>query len=115
MVIVRKKFEMKQANQPGRVRNYFRNQYHGYDDDMPTLLLTFINLLDTEKDEDSAGLKAAEQIYNELESRKNDILKFRNLTILELRHLNEFLFSTELNPPISDQVIFFCCCCSKIK
>lgn len=97
---------MKQANQPGRVPNYFRNKYHGYDDDMPNLLPTFIKLLDTEKDEDGAGLNAAEQIDRELKSRKCDILKFRNLTILELPHLNEFLFSTELNPPISDQVIF---------
>ncbi|KAL9294156.1 Phosphoinositide phospholipase C 9 [Arabidopsis thaliana] len=104
MVNVRKKFEMNQANQPGRVPNYFRNQYHGYDKDMPDSLLTFIKLLDTEKDEDGAGLNAAEQIYRELESRKLYILKFRNLTILELPHLNEFLFSTELNPPISDQV-----------
>ncbi|KAG7627625.1 unnamed protein product [Arabidopsis thaliana] len=104
MVNLRKKFEMKQANQPGRVPNYFRNQYHGYDDDMPNLLPTFIKLLDTEKDEDGAGLNAAEQIDRELKSRKCDILKFRNLTILELPHLNEFLFSTELNPPISDQV-----------
>ncbi|CAL9247319.1 unnamed protein product [Arabidopsis halleri] len=104
MVNMRKKFEMKRANQPDRVPNFFRNKFHGYDDDMPESLHRFTKLLDIEKDEDGAGLMAAEEIAKELKSRKCDIPKFRNLMILELPQLNEFLFSTELNPPIGDKV-----------
>ncbi|KAG7559964.1 Phospholipase C phosphatidylinositol-specific Y domain [Arabidopsis thaliana x Arabidopsis arenosa] len=96
MVKVRKKFEMKRANQPDRVPNFFRNEFHGYDVDMPKSLHRFTEMLDKEIDEDGAGLKAAEQIAAEL--------KRRHYSILKLPQLNEFLFSPELNPPIGDQV-----------
>ncbi|XP_010503332.1 PREDICTED: phosphoinositide phospholipase C 9-like [Camelina sativa] len=102
MVKIRVKFEPKQVNRRDRVPTYFKNEFHGYDDDMPKSLQRFAKLLDKEKDEDGAGLKAAEDIVAALR-RQYGIPKFCNLT-LELPQLKEFLFSTELNPPISDQV-----------
>ncbi|XP_006404399.2 phosphoinositide phospholipase C 8 [Eutrema salsugineum] len=86
----------------------FTNNFGGYKKDMPEKLQRFMTLLGTEKDEDDAGEKAAKKIAAELKLRRDDIPDFSVFNDtdnrLGLAQLNQYLFSTEHNPPIGDQV-----------
>jgi phosphatidylinositol phospholipase C delta len=106
-MLVTRRWESHPANSPDLILQFFGNEFHGYGDDMPETLRRLTELLGYEKEEDGAGMNAAKKIAAELNRRKDDIPAFRRLRCLELDQLNEFLFSTKLNPPIGDQVNLF--------
>nr|CAA59962.1 1-phosphatidylinositol-4,5-bisphosphate phosphodiesterase [Arabidopsis thaliana] len=103
-MLVTRRWESHPANSPDLILQFFGNEFHGYGDDMPETLRRLTELLGYEKEEDGAGMNAAKKIAAELNRRKDDIPAFRRLRCLKLDQLNEFLFSTKLNPPIGDQV-----------
>jgi phosphatidylinositol phospholipase C delta len=99
-LIFTRKFRMTESGPVEDVRDLFEKYTEGDAHMSPEQLQ---KLMTEEGGEGETSLEEAERIVDEVLRRKHHIAKFtrRNLT---LDDFNYYLFSTDLNPPIADQV-----------
>jgi phosphatidylinositol phospholipase C delta len=102
-LIFTRKFRMTESGPVEDVRDLFEKYTEGDAHMSPEQLQ---KLMTEEGGEGETSLEEAERIVDEVLRRKHHIAKFtrRNLT---LDDFNYYLFSTDLNPPIADQVYKF--------